>query len=155
MLSKSGIILLVLGALMVVMPPLLVYSTYPDTEGSEVGLEKVLCDLPVKPPPFLIGSMSYGLHRGRDHVAKLSVQGVDDFIYAYRPEKNERVFLVLLPYYLDKTEDKVVSGSSLKSVVMSGDATLLVEIFETHKGVVGVVLEIKLLDRTYSAMKRS
>lgn len=153
--SKSEIALLVLSVLIVITPPLLVYSTYPDTGGSEAGLEKVLSDLPVKPPPFLIGSMSYGLHRGRDYVAEQNIRRVDSIIYAYRPEKDERVFLVLLPYYVDKVNNKVISGDSLRSVVMSGNVTLVVEVFETHKGVVGIILEVRLANQTYLAVRKS
>ncbi|MEM0244684.1 MAG: hypothetical protein QXM42_05640 [Zestosphaera sp.] len=155
MLSKSEIALLVLGVLIILTPPLLVYSTYPDTGGSEAGLEKVLSDLPVKPPPFLIGSMGYGLHRGRDYVSESNIRRVDSSIYAYWPEKNKRVFLMLLPYYVDKASNKVVSGDSLRPMIASGNVTLVVEVFETHKGTIGVIIEVRLTNQTYFTVKRS
>jgi hypothetical protein len=72
LLSKHGLLLFVVGSTVVLLVfPVLVYLTYPDTEGSEVGLREVLTDLPVRPPPFLIGCMGYGLHRGRNYVIEL------------------------------------------------------------------------------------
>lgn len=154
MLSRSEIALLILSVLIVLTPPLLVYSTYPDIGCSEAGLERVLSDLPIKPPPFLIGSMSYGLHRGKNYVAEQNIRKIDSVIYAYWPEKDERVFLVLLPYYVDKTTNKIVLGDSLRSVILSSNVMLVVEVFETHKGVVGVILEVRLANQTYSAIRR-
>jgi len=156
LLSKHGLLLFVVGSTVVLLVfPVLVYLTYPDTEGSEVGLREVLTDLPVRPPPFLIGCMGYGLHRGRNYVIELRIEKTDDVIYAYWPEKSERIFLVLLPYYVNKTDGRIISGYRLKPVIASGDVALLVEVFETHKGVVGSILEIRFNNQTYTVMRKS
>jgi len=140
--------------LVVLIPPLLVYFTYPDTGGYETELEETLSDLPIKPPPFLIGSVSYGSHRGRSNIVRPDIQGINSVIYAYWPEKREQIFLILLPYYIDRVNNKIISDNDARSLIISSNTTLLVEVFETHKGIIGIVLEIRLTNQTYSAIKR-
>ncbi|MEM0002286.1 MAG: hypothetical protein QW211_05275 [Desulfurococcaceae archaeon] len=153
-LSKAHIVLLVaLSTLIALAFPLLVYYTYPDTGESEVGLEKVLVDMPVKPPPFLIGSMGYASHRGRDFISKFTVRSVDHVITAYVRDKDESIILVLLPYYLEKSTGKIIPGDYLKQVVSRGNVTLVVEVFETYRGRVCIILEAMFNDEIYSAVR--
>lgn len=140
--------------LMALAPPLLVYFTYPETWECEAGLEKVLVDVPVKPPSFLIGSMGYTLYRGRDFVDKLAVRDVNHTITAYRPDRGETVILVLLPYYLERSTGKIVLGEHLRRPILLGNATLMVEVFETHKGRVCIIAEVRLDGEVYTVLRR-
>lgn len=148
-------ILVTCSTLLALIFPLMVYFTYPSTEGSEHGLEEVLVDMPVKPPPFLVGSMGYTLHRGRDLISKFTVRSVNHVVDVYRHDRGERVILVLLPYYLEESTSRIVPGEYLKQRVSGGNASLLVEVFETHRGRVCVVLEIRLSGEVYRALRYS
>lgn len=153
--SKVNLALLIVcSALVALIFPILIYFTYPNTEESEFGLEKVLTDMPVKPPPFLIGSMGYALHRGKDFINKFTVRSADHVIEAYRPDKGESVILVLLPYYLEKSTGKILPGEYLKHPISRGNVTLVVEVFETHRGKVCAILEIRFNGEVYSALRR-
>lgn len=142
-------------ALLVVIPPLFVYFTYPNTGGYETGLEEALMDLPVKPPPFLIGSMNIGLHRGRSPIVRPEIEKVGRVIYVYWQERRQRVLLILQPRYIDEESGRIISASAndIASLIMSNNATLVVEVFETHRGFVGIVIEVHLGNQTYYAIR--
>jgi len=140
-------------ALLVVIPPLFVYFTYPNTGGYETGLEEALMDLPVKPPPFLIGSMNIGLHRGRSPIVRPEIEKVGRAIYAYWQERRQRVLLILQPRYIDEESGRIISANDIASLIMNNNATLVVEVFETHRGFVGIVIEVHLGNQTYYAIR--
>lgn len=153
--DKAGVALLAtISVLITIIFPFTIYYTYPNTKESEYGLERVLPDMPVKPPPYLIGSMGHTLHEGRDSIKEYKVNEINYVINAYRSDKKEEVILVLLPYYLEKSSNNVVPGEELKQLIMQGNATLTVEIFNTHRGKVGVILEARVGGEEYTALRR-
>lgn len=110
-------------------------------------------DLPVKPSPFLIGSMNIGLHRGRSPIVRPEIEKVGRVIYVYWQERRQRVLLILQPRYIDEESGRIISANDIASLIMSNNATLVVEVFETHRGFVGIVIEVHLGNQTYYAIR--
>lgn len=133
--------------------PLYVHLTYPSMAESEVTLERAISDTPFRLPPFLLGSIGYGLNRGRLAITKATIVAVDHNIYVYRQEVKERALLLLMPYYVERVSGRTVTGDHLKALVLPGNATLLVEVFETHRGKIYVVVEIQLNGKIYRGVK--
>ncbi|MEM1927687.1 MAG: hypothetical protein QXS85_02990 [Acidilobaceae archaeon] len=140
--------------------PVAVYITYPDVRGYEPGLEEVLSeDLVLRPPRFLVGSANSVLYRGRS-VEALKDSSFHEHTQRARhlvvfTEREGRAILVLLPHYLDRASGALVSGEELAKAIRAREALLVVEFFETHRGRVGVVVEVKLEDREYVALRAS
>ncbi|MEM4583202.1 MAG: hypothetical protein QXD50_05020, partial [Desulfurococcaceae archaeon] len=65
----------------------------------------------------------------------------------------ESIILVLLPYYLEKSTGKIIPGDYLKQVISRGNVTLVVEVFETYRGRVCIILEAMFNDEIYSAVR--
>lgn len=152
--DKSELVLLIaISVTIALVFPLVVYYTYPATNESEAGLENILADIPVKPPPFLVGSMGYCMHRGREFISRFAVKGFNHVVDVYRLDKNEPALLVLLPLYREKSTGKVVAGTQLRQLISRENAVVLAEVFDTHKGKVYVVIEARIGDEVYSAVK--
>ncbi|MEM0000345.1 MAG: hypothetical protein QXH02_04595 [Desulfurococcaceae archaeon] len=153
--NKPELVLLIaVSAVIALLFPLLVYYTYPATNESEVGLENILEDMLVKPPPFLVGSMGYCMHRGKELINRFTVKGFNHVVYVHRLDRNEPALFVLLPLYREENTGRVVTRNQLRQLISRENVVVLAEVFETHKGKVYVIVEARIDGEVYYAVKK-
>lgn len=144
----------VIALLLVV--PAYIYLTYPNADEGDEALETMLPDVPIKPPPFLKGFMRYGLSKGKSIVSEFSIKAINYEVYVHRLDTNERILLLLTPHYLERSTSKVLSRDELRTLIMEKSPNLMVlELFDTHRGKVGVVLMVKLNSEEYLTLRLS
>jgi len=140
---RTALILIVV-ALMIVAVPLYVYSSYPHSSSEEEAIleENVIEPMPFRPPRFLVGSVIYGSTREVVSIQRPMVEHYDDHLFI-KFSGNRRGLLLLAPFYLETSTNKVVSGEHLAELISrGGDLTVKVVAFTSKRGSYAIVVEV-------------
>lgn len=132
--------------------PVYVYLTYPSNEEPERVLERdFLPPMPIKPPRFIVGSVRYSWSEGVEVIGTPSLKRLDDYLVVLLPTRRPGL-LVFAQSYVEQRSQRLVLGEEVVNFVKAGNATLVVEILRTHRGVVCIVLEVHVGTEKYVAV---
>jgi len=138
-------------ALIIVIAPLYVYVSYPNSSLEEEVIleERVVEPMPFRPPKFLVGSVIYGSMREVASIKRPVIEHYDDHLLI-KLDGNRKGLLLLAPLYVEASTNKAVSSEYLaKLISQGGDMTIKVIAFTTKRGSYAIVVEAVKGDERY------